>query len=123
MHLSQKQKLMVAIGIFMISGFILYLTFGKSSSEPGAIDVVASDGTVNPSENQDIIDLANKFDQISVNIDLFSSTLFKNLKDLETPLSSEDSGRPNPFANIGTDVVSAVTASPVSTTTAKKKTP
>src|SRR5574343_385508 len=103
MHLTQQQKLIVAIGIFALSGFILYSTFFKSSS-PVVTSTIAEDGTiVVPSENQDIIDLANKFETISVNVELFSSTLFLNLRDLETPLYPEISGRPNPFSGLGND--------------------
>lgn len=122
MHLTEKQKLMLAIVIFMITGYVLYSTFFKSPATE--VSPVTVDGVIVAPvpENQDIIDLATKFDQMSVNIELFSSTLFKNLRDLEVPLSPETSGRPNPFASIGSDnVYVGQPVAPVGTTT--KKTP
>ena len=124
MHLTEKQKLMLAIVIFMITGYVLYSTFFKSP--PTEVPpVMSADGVILAPvpENQDIIDLATKFDQMSVNIELFSSTLFKNLRDLEVPLSPENSGRPNPFASIGSDnvYINQPVVVPVGTTT--KKTP
>lgn len=121
MHLTQKQELILAIVIFMIAGYVLYSTFAKPGSS--SVSTVTVGGVATTTQNQDIIDLANKFDQISININLFSSPLFKNLRDLEMPLSPENPGRPNPFAAIGADSSSAVQATvPVSTTT-KKTTP
>ena len=118
MHLTQKQKLMLAIGIFALSGFVLYNTFAGGGSSPVVAEpTVDANGVVIAVENQDIVDLANKFDQISIDINLFSSNLFQNLRDLEVPLLPESSGRPNPFAPIGSDVGTVSTSVNTSSTT------
>lgn len=121
MKLTEKQKLMLAIVIFAISGYIIYSTFFKSESVSDVVGIISTDGSATSTENQDIIDLANKFNEISINIELFSAPLFKNLKDLEVPLSPEDSGRPNPFATIGNDTGALIqNTTPASTSTTKK---
>ena len=118
MHLTQKQKLMLAIGIFALSGFVLYNTFAGGGSSPVVAEpTVDANGVVIAVENQDIVDLANKFDQISIDINLFSSNLFQNLRDLEVPLLPESSGRSNPFAPIGSDVGTVSTSVNTSSTT------
>ena len=123
MKLSQKQKLMLAIIIFMITGFVLYSTFSSDSST-GVVsvnNVVSETGEIiiEQDENQDIIDLANEFENISMNLGIFNSPLFLNLKELNTPLSPEDVGKPNPFSNISSGSVSRVITGPQTTTKPK----
>lgn len=124
MKLTEKQKLIIAVIAFLISGYIIYSSFFKSGAQvPQNASVVGEGGVVTVDQNQDIIDLANKFNEISINIDLFSSPFFKTLKDLEVPLSPEDAGRPNPFLNIGTDSSSSIVNTPQSSTSTSIKKP
>ena len=113
MKLSQKQKLILAIVIFALTGYVLYSTF-KSDSPITTGDTgntIPTDGVsiidgltaTEFNQNQDIIDLAKEFELVSVNIGVFNSPLFLNLKDINTELIPENSGRPNPFSPIGVD--------------------
>ena len=108
MKITQTQKVIFIIAMFSVTGFILYKSFFSSNnSSVNVNNVVAADGqlstTTDSSESQDIIDLANRIDSISIDSALFNSSLFKNLKDFDLPLLPESQGRPNPFATIGND--------------------
>lgn len=116
MKISQKQKLILAIVLFLITGFVLYRTFSPSSP---VADVVSNAGEIilqPTNENQDIIDLANKFETVGINIDFFKSSLFLSLRDLTVPLYPEVFGRPNPFSPIGIEGSKSI--SPITTTIA-----
>ena len=110
MKFSQTQKLIFALVIFVIAGFIIYKSFfGTSLPDIGA--VLNSDNTATTTigaEGQDIIDMANKINTVSIDSGLFSSPLFLNLVDFDVPPTPEPQGRPNPFANIGNDTGSGV---------------
>lgn len=106
MKLSQKQKLILAIVIFMITGFVLYNTFKQDSGDVGTtigqLDTGGSTAT-EFNQNQDVIDLAKEFELVSINIGVFNSPLFLKLRDIDTSLIPENSGRSNPFSPVGTD--------------------
>jgi hypothetical protein len=98
MKFSQTQKLILALVIFAIAGFIIFRSFSGSDvagdSAAGVID----------SSSQNIMDMVSKINTISINSSLFSSPLFLNLVDLTVAPTPEPQGRPNPFAPIGSDV-------------------
>lgn len=112
MKISQNQKIMFAVAMFALTGFIIYKSFFVSSGSvvktpaspmtTGSVSTLPGGG--DNAEGQDILDLANKLSAMSIDSQLFSSPLFKNLKDFDTPLLPEPQGRPNPFAQIGVDV-------------------
>ena len=102
MKFSQTQKLIFAITIFAIAGFVIYKSFFGGSSA----HVTAQNGnatTTIGAEGQDIINMVSKINTISINPELFSSPLFLGLTDFGVSLSPEAQGRPNPFADIGSD--------------------
>jgi hypothetical protein len=104
MKFSQTQKLIFALVILAISGFIIYNTFFATSPIGVGSFVDSTATTTIGSEGQDIIDMANKIKTVSIDSGLFSSPLFTSLVDFDVPSTPEPQGRPNPFANIGTDV-------------------
>lgn len=83
--------------MFGLSGFVVYNSFFKGVSIPlGGSTVSEADQTT-----QDIIELAEKFDMTVINASVFSSPLFRSLRDPEAPRSQEIQGRDNPFAQLG----------------------
>ncbi|MFA7216417.1 MAG: hypothetical protein WC095_00305 [Candidatus Paceibacterota bacterium] len=96
MSLSQTQKAIIAIIMFGLSGFIVYNSFFKSA-------LIISDNSFSEedSDSQDIIDLAEEFQDITINASVFSSPLFRSLKNADSSVSQEIQGRDNPFASIG----------------------
>ncbi len=99
--LTQTQKLILALVIFALTGYVIYSSFFSTPSAPS----VSPDetGAAVQAEGQDVIDLAAKLDSISIDPGIFTSTLFKSLKDFDVPISPELQGRPNPFEIIGID--------------------
>jgi hypothetical protein len=116
MKFSQTQKLIFALVIFAIAGFIIYSSFFSGSGLGG---VVSSDDTATTTDTgQDIVNMASEMDNISINSQLFSLPIFVNLVDFDVPPSPVAQGRPNPFAPIGNDTgvqTVAATSSPKST--------
>lgn len=96
MSLSQTQKAIIAIIMFSLSGFIVYNSFFKST-----ISLYEDTFSEEDSGSQDIINLAEEFQNISINASVFSSPLFRSLKSAESSVSQEIQGRENPFASIG----------------------
>ncbi len=99
MKLSQTQKLIIAVIIFALAGFILYKSF--SGSNPGT--VVIPEAMATSTEVQEVVDLTNQINGVSIDLGLFSSPLFVNLVDFNVLPSPEPQGRPDPFADIGND--------------------
>ena len=102
MKFSQTQKLIFAIIILAVSGFIIYRTFFGSSQTGAGFSSDTATTTIS-ADSQDIIDMANRINTISIDPGLFSSPLFLNLIDFDVPTTPEVRGRPNPFASIGND--------------------
>lgn len=131
MKITQTQKVIIAIIMFSASGYVIYSNFFASKNTPvvanpltqdsststsfpiasvtdesafsGGVGVTVGTTTSDITAGSDIIDLATKLSNISIDSALFNSPLFKNLKDFDIPLSPEIQGRPNPFASIGYD--------------------
>src|ERR1035437_4054823 len=101
MKLSQTQKLILALIIFAIAGFIIYSSFFSGSSTGGAIVSGGEATTTMSVEGQDVVNMVSEINTISINPGLFSSPLFLGLTDFSVSLSPEPQGRPNPFADIG----------------------
>ncbi len=122
MRLSQRQKLIIAILTFCLTGYVLYSTFStKAPTIPESVPLTDSNipsMTVTDSlQDQDILGVARLFDSITPNTALFSAAEFQSLTDSNAVVSQESIGRPNPFAEIGTDRVISTTTSK----TVKKK--
>lgn len=96
MALSQTQKATIAILMFGIAGFIVYNSFFKGVSVPTDQLTSEADQTT-----QDIIQLAETFDMTVINASVFSSPLFRSLRESGAPRSQEIQGRDNPFAQFG----------------------
>ena len=102
MKFSQTQKLIFALVIFAIAGFIIYNSFFGASTGTTSGGNGSATTTISV-EGQYIIDMTSKINTISINPGLFSSPLFLGLSDFDVSPSPEAQGRPNPFANIGND--------------------
>jgi len=111
--MTQQQKLILAILLFAATGYVVYSNFFASGNSGSSASTMAT-----TTEGQDIIDLSNELNSISINPALFSSPLFESLKDSDIPVSPEIQGRPNPFEIIGVDNEGQNTVS-ISTTTKK----
>ncbi len=96
MALSQTQKATIAIFMFGIAGFIIYNSFFKSAPVPTDQLTSEADQTT-----QDIIQLAETFDMTVINASVFSSPLFRSLREPGSPRSQEIQGRDNPFSQFG----------------------
>ena len=111
MKFSQTQKLILALVIFAIAGFIIYNSFfGANTSTTTSSGSSDNATTTISAEGQYIIDVTSKIDAVSIDLQLFSSPLFLGLTDFDVAPSPEAQGRPNPFANIGNDTGSSVTS-------------
>jgi hypothetical protein len=101
MKLSQTQKLILALVLFGISGFVIYSSFFA----PAAVtDNMSDSGTASSTasaENQSVINMVSEINAVSIDPQVFSSPLFTNLNDFDVPPTPEPQGRPNPFADIG----------------------
>ncbi len=88
------QKTIISLIIILGLGFFLYYSY---SSSPTLVSVSASIA------GEDILNLADKLNSISIDKSIFTSNSFLSLKDFAAALYPENQGRPNPFASIGTD--------------------
>lgn len=113
MILTTTQKFLVVLILVFIIGFLAYSTIGTGETvteENATTEVVGVNGS-------DILALVDKFKTVSIEKDLFDSSLFKSLLDFAIPLTSEPQGRPNPFAPIGFDNFGSTIQSQSSTST------
>jgi len=96
------QKIILSVVILAIFGYVVFNTL-TSIEVP-----VSSDGTpiVTDLVGQDILILADKLETINIDRAIFSSPLFKSLKDNSVVVVEEQKGRVNPFSQIGVDSVS-----------------
>src|SRR5574343_544011 len=98
---SNTQKILIGLVVFLVLGFLGYKLFMSEPVIPENVDgTVVSDTT---SAGQDILDLVDKLNNISIDQDFFSSALFSRLTDFSQIIFPEVRGRVNPFAPIGSD--------------------
>ena len=103
-----NKKILIASGVLLVVGVLGYYFLSSGSTDVGSL-LAPSDGQV---LGQDILVLADKLKTVSIDSSFLSGALFSNLKDIGTPLKLESQGRLNPFALIGSEAGSQVTASP-----------
>ena len=113
MDLSGLKKIIVTVLVLIGLGVFGYNVFIKPPTPD--ISGLSVDSKYKTS-GQDILLLANKLKNISIDQNFFSSELFKNLKDFSATLTPESQGRPNPFAPIGNDSGSLVNTQRVTNT-------
>lgn len=101
MQLSNTKKIIIAVVLIGVLGFLIYTFFIKDS------DIISAD-LINPPEDeivgQDILKLVEKFKSVSIDQSLFSGVLFSNLKDFSATVSPDPQGRPDPFGSIESEV-------------------
>lgn len=94
-------KILKTIGLFaLIVGFAFFADtyVGKTSVVSAQIEEVKA---VPDSVGQDIVDLLSSFNKVRIDSSLFSSSLFRSLRDFRVEIIREKPGRSNPFAPIG----------------------
>ena len=97
MTIFTTQKTLVSLIVILLLGFLGYSMFMRSAP------VTSSSNSNTQVESDDIISLVEKLKSISIDQSIFSSILFKNLKDFEVTPTPESQGRVNPFAPIGAE--------------------
>src|SRR3990167_7153228 len=98
MIINSTQKLLITMTILLALGFFGYEMFWKNpkhlaESADSSAEIVG----------EDILILVEKLRAVSIDQSIFSSILFKSLKDSSTAIISESKGRLNPFATIGAE--------------------
>jgi len=100
-----KQMLMAGAFLILVFGVTYYFLSGTGTET----EIINTDVISTEPLGQDILILAEKLEQISINSEIFSSNLFQTLVDLSIPISPEAQGRPNPFAAVGSDSTQVIT--------------
>ena len=91
------QKILIGfLTLVLFGAFGYYDLFIKKTDIPASADL---SGTV--VVGQDILDLVDKLNMISIDSSLFSGALVSNLKDFSATLLPEQEGRFNPFLPVG----------------------
>ncbi len=95
----------VIIGLFILAGLIYfgYATVFNVPSSGGLTDSGGMESTTEDLVAQDILNSVEQFKNISIDSSIFSSNLFKSLKDSSALLTPELQGRANPFASFGNE--------------------
>lgn len=93
------QKIFIVAVVLLLLGFLGYRMF----VEPTV--ALESDSVLSDTEiaSQDILILVDKLEAITIDQNLFSEPMFRNLKDFSQTIFPEAQGRINPFATIGSD--------------------
>ncbi len=98
------------IGIALFLGILLYggyAFFLKGTPSPDSILVTSGDGALdesgNPIPGSELLQTLEEMHSVKLDISIFSSPLFRALKDFGVVIREDQSqvGRPNPFAQIG----------------------
>ena len=93
---SSIKTLLPLIGIFVVVMFLYNLfASGDSVSSPQEL--------ANINIGNDLLELRNELQEVSLERDVFSDPRFLNLNDFSTAIPSQPTGRPNPFNLIGRD--------------------
>jgi len=121
MKFSQTQKLIFALVLLAVAGFVIYkFVLNGSSPSVASTGGVAVVNTADISvEGQNIVDMASKISSISIDSNFFTSPLFMGLVNFDVSPAQEAQGRPNPFADIGSDVGAQTIANASSSATTK----
>ena len=95
--LQHYKNILLFVGIFAVLVFV-YLQFFKNTSqeEPLAVEVVGQ-GQI----GEDLVALLFRLQSLKLDQSIFTSPVFRSLKDFSQEIPSEPVGRPNPFAPVG----------------------
>lgn len=114
---TNMKKLLIIIAIIIVGG-IAYVTFTKNGTpaSTGPLTSSAPASTLPSTDDQigrEFLSILLSLKTIGLNDELFRKPAFQNLRDYTTELMQTDQkGRPNPFAPIGTDIGSITIADP-----------
>lgn len=89
--LAKNKTTLVAIALFMMIIYV-YNLFKSDTQLIAPVNV-----------GEDIVELFARLEQVTLNQELFSSPLYRNLNDHSVELVPEPTGRTNPFNPIGRD--------------------
>jgi hypothetical protein len=108
MEIFLKNKIILAVAALAIVAGLWYGLFGGPSSAP-ALTTENPSGVVSE-ENKDIVTSLLQLRSVTLSGTIFTSQVFKGLKDFSTDIRQEPVGRADPFAPLGTrsDTAAAV---------------
>ncbi len=88
------QKITVIMVSLILLSLLGYFIFSTTDIPTTPADEFVTQEVI----GQDILVLADKVQNISIDQRVFESIVFQSLVDYELPLQPEEEGRPNPFA-------------------------
>jgi hypothetical protein len=97
MQILQNKKIIILFIICCVGVFGYFTFFNSPTSDEKT-------GGSNQLVGQDILDLVQSLQRVSIDPSLFSGPFFKNLKDFTTPVIPEEQGRTNPFGSLQSEV-------------------
>jgi hypothetical protein len=100
--LSKTKKIVYGLILFVLA-IALYFTYfsSPSSSSKVIVDSGTSGDGSSTLVGQDILDLVDSLQRVSIDQSVFVNPLFQNLKDFTVTVQREPIGRSNPFAPLG----------------------
>lgn len=103
-ELFQKfRKPLIMLGIF-VAVFTIYTLFIKKDAPTADLEKIRPDQSVTVEDNKELLSQLQALNAISLNTEIFSSSLFKTLQDNTIVIENrKPEGRRNPFLPIGQD--------------------
>jgi flagellar basal body-associated protein FliL len=105
--INSTTKILIGVLVLVVLAGAGYYFFFMGN--PNSVIVYALTPTDDGQVGQEILDLVQKLDKVSIQSNLFATPLFTSLRDLEANITPETQGRGNPFAPIGNESGSVVT--------------
>ncbi len=102
---SNLSKIIIAFILLGTIGFGGYYFYFSDGSMPISIDIFTLPDESSP-VGGDLLVLADKIRMTKIDPEIFSTPLFRNLRDFSAVLNTEAQSRPNPFSPIGIDNLS-----------------
>ena len=104
-----KKNILTISVVAVVIIFVMWYFMGSSNS---ANDVSSLSADTNAPQSSDAIYIYSLLQKMPKNLDtsIFSNSIFQNLVDNTVILTSQDYGRNNPFAPIGSDAGSSISA-------------
>jgi hypothetical protein len=94
-----NKSTIIIIIVAVLVGFGYFYVRGGTSSDTSALLQGSSAGISNNRAGQ-ILALLNQVNTIKIDATLFSSAIYKTLRDNTVPIPPQGVGRPNPFAPV-----------------------
>lgn len=99
---SNISKIIITLLLLGSIGFGAYYFYFSDGSMPISINLFSIPDESSP-VGGDLLVLADRISMTKIDPEIFSTPLFRNLRDFSAVLLSEAQSRPNPFSPIGVD--------------------